>query len=226
MRKLLNIDGNAKTVKGLKKGWSTEMLYLAPGNLSGYEVCACSTPGCRRACLNLAGRGKFDKTQDARVWRTKFFFEDPGGFMTQLCSELDIFLARCERLGLRPCIRLNGTSDISWEDYGVPDWYPSVQFYDYTKNYNRFFRRIPQNYHLLYSRSENNEELCRPILSMGFNVAAVFRDPERFPFSYLGAPVIKGDDTDLRFLDARGCVVALKAKGPARRDTSGFVIDN
>ena len=38
-------------------------------------------------------------------------------------------------------------------------------------------------------------------------------------------PVINGDKTDMRFKDPVGVIVGLKAKGKARKDTSGFVID-
>jgi hypothetical protein len=41
----------------------------------------------------------------------------------------------------------------------------------------------------------------------------------------MGMSVVDGDADDLRFLDGRGVVVGLKAKGPAKKDTSGFVRD-
>ena len=37
--------------------------------------------------------------------------------------------------------------------------------------------------------------------------------------------VVDGDEHDLRFLDPAGAVVYLKAKGPARHDRTGFVLD-
>ena len=39
----------------------------------------------------------------------------------------------------------------------------------------------------------------------------------------MGRPVINADDTDLRFLDPKGTIAGLKAKGRAKKDTSGFV---
>jgi hypothetical protein len=53
------------------------------------------------------------------------------------------------------------------------------------------------------------------------NVAVVF---DTLPTTYLGRPVVNGDDTDLRFLDPQGVVVGLKAKGRAKKDTSGFTV--
>jgi hypothetical protein len=43
------------------------------------------------------------------------------------------------------------------------------------------------------------------------------------PATYNGLPVFNGDDSDLRFLDPKGVIVGLYAKGRARKDTSGFV---
>jgi len=43
------------------------------------------------------------------------------------------------------------------------------------------------------------------------------------PETYEGTPVFNGDDSDLRFLDPKGVVVGLYAKGKAKKDTSGFV---
>ena len=43
------------------------------------------------------------------------------------------------------------------------------------------------------------------------------------PEIYEGLSVFNGDDSDLRFLDPKGVVVGLYAKGKAKKDTSGFV---
>jgi hypothetical protein len=61
----------------------------------------------------------------------------------------------------------------------------------------------------------------RLALSNGMNVAAVFH---KVPETYLGRTVINGDETDLRFLDPKGVIVGLKAKGKAKKDTTGFVV--
>jgi hypothetical protein len=45
-----------------------------------------------------------------------------------------------------------------------------------------------------------------------------------FPQHLYGLPVVNGDEHDLRFLDAKGVVVGLNAKGGAKYDTSGFVV--
>jgi hypothetical protein len=52
----------------------------------------------------------------------------------------------------------------------------------------------------------------------------VFRGEK--PKTFLGLKVIDGDTHDMRFLDEDNVVVGLKAKGKAKTDYSGFVIDN
>ncbi len=224
--KLLNIDANAKTVKGQGRGYMTAILYLAPADESGYEVCPMASKGCRKACLNKAGMGAFSNVQAARIAKTRWYFEDRGAFMAQLVAEVRAFIRKAIKLGLIPVVRLNGTSDIPWERVSVEgqpnimSLFPSVQFYDYTKRHNR--RDLPANYHLTFSLAEDNDPRARVAASNGANIAVVFRN-DKFPSTFMGMPVVDGDADDLRFLDGRGVVVGLKAKGPAKKDMSGFV---
>lgn len=226
--KLLNIDANAKTVKGQGRGYMTAILYLAPADESGYEVCPMASKGCRKACLNKAGMGAFSNVQAARIAKTKWYFEDRPAFMAQLVVEVRAFIRKAIKLGLIPVVRLNGTSDIPWERVPVEDQpnimslFPSVQFYDYTKRSNR--RDLPANYHLTFSLAEDNDSRASAAARNGANIAVVFRN-DKFPSTYMGMPVVDGDADDLRFLDGRGVVVGLKAKGPAKKDISGFVRD-
>ena len=96
--------------------------------------------------------------------------------------------------------------------------FPTVQWYDYTKIANR--RDLPANYHLTFSLAESNLDNAKQALRNGMNVAAVFR---KVPRVFLGHAVMDGDATDLRFLDPKPVIVGLKAKGKAKKDTSGFV---
>ena len=226
--KLLNIDANAKTVKGQGRGYMTAILYLAPADESGYEVCPMASKGCRKACLNKAGMGAFSNVQAARIAKTKWYFEDRSAFMAQLVTEVRAFIRKAIKLGLIPVVRLNGTSDIPWERVPIEDQpnimslFPTVQFYDYTKRSNR--RDLPSNYHLTFSLAEDNDSRARLAARNGANIAVVFRN-DKFPSTFMGMPVVDGDADDLRFLDGRGVVVGLKAKGPAKKDVSGFVRD-
>jgi hypothetical protein len=226
-------DANAKTKKGLKRGVMTFPLHLAPADLSGFNVCPMAG-GCKAACLNTAGRGRFDTTQAARVRKTRWFFNDRASFLAALYKDICAAIRYADKRGFDVSIRLNATSDIPWHRiaYGarsIIDAFPQVQFYDYTKVAKRFSEALPANYHLTFSLAEDNRAAAESVLAAGGNVAAVFRDSAtraRYQESgYLGYPVIDGDETDLRYLDPRGVVVGLYAKGDAKRDVSGFVID-
>jgi len=225
--------GNPKLLKGQKKGYMSFVLHLAPANLSGKNTCPKATAGCKASCLNTAGRGGIFKKgestnviQQARIRKTNFFFENRRDFLNQLTVDILRAIKKAEKANMIPVFRLNGTSDISWEKYEVAvgknifQMFPEVQFYDYTKINNRKVSHI-KNYHLTFSKADGNDIDVRLAVSNGLNVAAVFRD---VPETYLGRPVINGDDTDLRFLDPKGVIVGLKAKGKAKKDTTGFVI--
>jgi hypothetical protein len=221
--KLLSIS-NTKTVKGEIVGYSTAILHLAPHKLSGYNVCPKASIGCAAACLNTAGRGRFSTVQVARIRKTKEFFENRIEFMRLLEKDIYLHVNSAIRKGMIPCIRLNGTSDIPWERIVIRDGknimqlFGDIQFYDYTK---RTGRQILPNYHLTFSLAEDNHDAAQSELARGLNVAVVFRQP---PELFWNHPVVDGDETDLRFLDPQNCIVGLKAKGKAKKDTSGFVI--
>lgn len=223
--KLLTI-GNTKTTKGEAKGYLTFIMHLAPSTLSGYNTCPMASAGCASACLNTAGRGRFTATQEARIRKTRWFFEDRDGFMVQLVKDIQAAIRKADREGMTPVFRLNGTSDIRWESVAVEgfrnvmEMFPNTQFYDYTKLTNR--RDIPANYHLTFSRSETNEiDALRMLTEQGMNVAVVF---DTLPEKWAGVKVIDGTETDLRFLDDKCVIVGLVAKGKAKKDTSGFTI--
>jgi hypothetical protein len=148
------------------------------------------------------------------------FFEQRDEFLVALEADIRKGIKQAEKKGMIPAFRLNGTSDIAWEKYGIIQKFPEVQFYDYTKIRNRKVAAL-SNYHLTFSKADGNDMDVRLVASAGMNVAVVFKD---VPDSYIGRTVIDGDDTDLRFLDPKGVVVGLKAKGRARKDTSGFVV--
>ena len=231
MSNLLSIDTNAKTIKGQKKGFMTGILYLAPSNESGaMNTCPQASAGCRAACLYTAGRGRFNNVKDARIRKTKEFVYNREGFMLQLANDIRSLVKKAERAGMIPCVRLNGTSDIAWEDVKVEgarnifELFNSIQFYDYTKRVERLvsFRVSPiKNYHITFSRSESNELKTNLAMSLGHNIAVVFKDiPERWQ----GWEVVSGDESDLRFLDKDNVIVGLKAKGDAKKDKIGFVV--
>lgn len=225
---LLQVGHDAKTKKGEKKGYLTGILYLAPSNESGaLNVCAHASVGCRAACLFTAGRGRFANVKAARIRKTIEFKTDRASFLARLAFDIAKLVRKAVKNGMIPAVRLNGTSDLPWENLGIIQQFPGVQFYDYTKNVKRALDfiagKLPANYHLTFSRSETNSAHAELVAKLGGNVAVVF-DSKKLPSHYYGVPVVNGDESDLRFLDARGCVVGLYAKGLAKKDFSGFVV--
>ena len=238
--KLLS-TGNPKTLKGQSVGYLTYILHLAPADLSGYNTCPKATAGCTAACLNTAGRGGMFKKgettnaiQKARIRKTKLFFEDRISFMNLLVKDIELAIKQAAKKDLIPVFRLNGTSDLSFEKYEVLRngqsytnifaAFPEVQFYDYTKILGRKVKDI-KNYQLTFSAADGNDRDVDRAMFDGYNVATVFglKKTEPMPEFYMGAPVFNGDESDLRFLDPKGVVVGLYAKGKAKKDTSGFV---
>ena len=235
--KLLS-TGNPKTLKGESVGYMTFILHLAPADISGYEVCPKRSKGCTLGCLNMAGRGgmfKIGETtniiQKARIRKTKYFFEFRHDFMWTLLADITLAIKQAHKQNLIPAIRLNGTSDISWEKYLVPgtemnifQYFSDVIFYDYTKVLGRKVSLYP-NYSITFSESEDNQADVLAAIKQGLNVATVFgtRKGVALPEMYHGLPVFNGDESDLRFLDPKGVIVGLYAKGKAKKDTSGFV---
>ena len=226
-KKLLNIDNNFKTVKGQQYGYITAILYLAPSINSGFNVCPQASQGCKSACLYTSGHGRFDNVKQGRINKTRWYIQERESFLIQLKKEIKNFVNNCKKKNFIPCIRLNGTSDISWENMGILQEFPQVQFYDYTKVFKRMEMyckgQMPSNYHLTYSLNEDNKELAFEVLKMKGNISAVFR--KYLPTEYKGYQVVNGDESDLRFLDKKNCIVGLIAKGDAKRDSSGFVLD-
>jgi hypothetical protein len=238
--KLLSV-GNPKVLKGIKQGYNTYILHLAPANLSGYETCPKRTAGCTSACLNTAGRGGMFKKgettntiQKARIRKAKMFFENRSEFMADLVKDIELAIKQSEKKGLIPVFRLNGTSDLSFEKYEVirnGKLYRNIFsafadniFYDYTKILGRKIADIP-NYSLTFSAADGNDTDVFKAIAQGYNIATVFGIKKTLPMpdSYLGLPVFNGDESDLRFLDPKQVIVGLYAKGKAKKDETGFV---
>ena len=235
MQKLLGINTNYKTIKSEKVGVLTGIIYMAPYNLSGKNVCPGASAGCAAACLNTAGRGAMNVVQRARLKKTNRFWDDRNKFLRDLRNEITLLEKRAKAKGLKAAVRLNGTSDLPYERYKMRDrkdgnikknimeMFPNVQFYDYTKLENRIVgQTLPANYHLTFSRAEDNDHKLDDVLKHT-SAAVVFSG--ELPATWRGYPVIDGDEHDARFTDAGpGVIIGLKAKGKARHDASGFVV--
>jgi len=228
--KLLSVNSNPKIDKSNKvsnKYWSC-IMHLRPisTKICPYQDIA----KCKDACLNTAGLGGvYPSIQKARQKKTDLFLNDRDEFMQQLVKDINTFIRACQRKDKRPAIRLNGTSDIQWEYIEIDGYenifamFPEVQFYDYTKIPTRKIDHIP-NYHLTWSYSEANDKYAKMFDKVPNNKAVVFKN-KILPSMFKGLKVIDGDTHDMRFLDEPNSVVGLKAKGKARQDKSGFVIN-
>ncbi len=213
-KKLISVDTNTKTIKGQKLGVNTGIMYLAPHNLSGFQTCPNASEGCKNSCLYTAGMGIYSTVQQARIKKTLWFFKERKTFFETIIKNIESLVRKSTKEGKISAVRLNGTSDIAWEKFkvihngikynNIMELFPTVEFYDYTKILGR---------------------KTAIALKQGYNVAVVMnvKNADEMPKIWGGYPVLNGDETDVRFKDGQGFIVALTAKGEAKRDKSGFV---
>ena len=238
-QKLLTI-GNPKTEKSTEFGYYTAILHLAPAGLSGFMLCMWATAGCIAGCLNSAGRGGIGITKDflttnsvqkARIVRTILYKRYTELFFKKLERELVFFVRKCKRLNLLPCLRVNGTSDDFALVEAVHDMKQSnpelkdLTLYDYSKNYDGSLSMLDKVDITLSWHEKTDVQKALNLIAKGLNFAVVFDTAkgQPLPAQFHGIPVIDGDTHDLRFLDPKGVIIGLRAKGKARKDTSGFV---
>ena len=226
-----SINSSAKLIKNQKVSDNyTYIVYLAPAKQSGYNVCSHSTPECRLGCLSTSGRVKIEVCSNksvirkARIIKTKLFFEDQEFFMRWMIAEMESYKLKAKRDGYAFSARLNGTSDIEWENVKfqgqtIFEIFPDVQFYDYAKNPDRFTPALPKNYHLTFSYTGKNDVKALNLLSLGYNVAVIFniKKGKALPATWNGFEVIDGDLTDYRPNDGKGVVVGLRWKNIANK---------
>ena len=222
-------ESSTKTVKGESIGYLTGIVYLVPDA----KLCPhAKLAGCLAACLNSAGRGAFNSVQAARQAKTQFFYTQREAFMLSVAADIWSLVRKAGKLGLIPLVRLNGTSDIPYENIPVVDdknvfqLFPDVQFYDYTKHPGRNLTgKTAGNYDLTYSFSgitPKNVTIKGLTNPSNNRVAVVFARQEDIPSTFRTWDVIDGDNTDVRHIEPKNVVVALYAKGKARHDNSGF----
>jgi hypothetical protein len=248
--KLIAVNSSVKVAKGIKKKYDTGIVYLSPyWSFDGsHNLCPSASAGCRSTCLVTSGQLKNPTPKQSQLDKTNFWLSDPNGFLSQAHKEIESLVRTHSKKGANNfTIRLNGTSDIPFEKKSytykgirynsIMEAFPNVQFYDYTKIYDRL-GKTPANYHLTFSASETNTAQWNEALKRGFQVAMVFgsqpgkvskatgkyiKKPDPLPKEYHGYKVVDGDDTDLTFLRENGVIIGLRMKGKAENDTTGFV---
>lgn len=189
--------------------------------------------GCFDDCLKSAGRASFTPgITEARARKTEYFNSDPQGFIDQLMQELSNFDKLCKKQGVQGVVRLNVLSDVAWEEHQIPQSFPDLQFYDYTKRGLRMQRLDMYhkrgellNYHLMFSYSSRDQFATQVSLALGTDapLAVVFKNG--MPEIFMGRKVIDGDQSDWDNVHAGRVVVGLKAKGNAKTNDNGFVVD-
>ena len=222
---------NTKTAKNSLESF---ILYLAPHtqNSKKINICPKASKGCAAACLYTAGMGKFTNVKASRINKSEYYINDKKTFINQLSKELLKIAAKSIKQNKKIAIRLNGTSDQDFisiiKKYNDLDLlndkqFKNLVFYDYTAILGKIKKYINTSYSLTLSRKEDNESEILEALKLGGNVAAVFRD--ELPTKYKGFEVVDGDTSDLIMLYNKNVILGLKAKGDAKKDKSGFVID-
>jgi len=225
--KLLSIAGNSKIAK-TNKAAAGRYLFAGLSLMPNNTICPGSkAAGCMETCLQSAGRGIFKNVQAARRSKTEWFETDKDGFLDQLRKDLHALERKAKREGLKPVVRLNVLSDIAWEAYNIPQSFPGIQFYDYTKRAGRIGSRfLPANYYLTFSYSNEPayQQQVKTAVDKGANIAIVFAGG--LPATFKGRKVIDGDLHDMRIDDPAGIIVGLRAKGKAKTTENNFVVQN
>ena len=235
--KLLSVDSNsklAKTNKAVGQSYLYAGLSMMPDNI----LCpGAKAAGCMQGCLKSAGRGAFSNVAKARQSKTDRFHADRAAFVAELVKDLEALARKAAKLGKVARVRLNVLSDVQWESIactrkgeafaGIPQAFPEIQFYDYTKRAARI-GALPENYSLTFSYSgvATYQRQVSLAESKGANLAVVFhvKKGEALPKAWNGRVVIDGDLHDARSDDPSNIIVGLRAKGKAIKDTSGFVV--
>ena len=222
--KLLTRDSNTKLIKTA----AGEPIVLAGLSMMPNEV-LCPSSGnaqCFDDCLKSSGFASVYKSvNEARQRKTDFYMRDPEGFIDQLKRELKNLERYAAKHGKRPVVRLNVLSDIAWESHNIPQQFPNIEFYDYTKRAARL-GKTPRNYRLMfsYSAAPKYRKQVDMALQTDTPITVVFRGG--LPSQYLGREVIDGDKSDLENLKARGKIIGLRVKGnEAKRSQSPFIVD-
>ena len=216
----------------------TYIIYLAPAKTSGYQVCPNATKECKMGCLATSGHAGMelasggDRIKNARIKKTRLFFENNEFFMEWVIEEIKKARSKAQKDGYYFSVRLNGTSDIDWQNarfkgYNLFEIFPDVQFYDYTKSIKKYIGK-PDNYHLTFSYTGRNWDKCKALLEQGNNVAVVFnvKSEKLLPAMYKGYKVINGDLTDYRIADGNGIIVGLKWKRIGNKEAEKQVLNS
>lgn len=214
-----SVNSSAKIVKGEKEGVDTLILYLAAAENAGVDVCEFANV-CKLLCLVSSGRALMEKGQDpskqrislARIVKTWIQVFRPDVAAAWLQLEIDSKSKAAQKNGRKFAVRLNGTSDLDFQDIIRAN--PDKAFYDYTKRPLDKIHRFP-NYHLTISFASLQDwrvENYRKALAEGLNLAVAV-DANSFDAALALPYAFDADRDDLRHLDPeKGKLALLKVK--------------
>ena len=133
--KLLDTRGNNTKVKKSNEQAGSQYRFASMSLYPMHPICAgAKAAGCMPTCLNFTGMAEVypDTILTARQAKSDLWLNDPELFLEMLRRELHNFDKLCAKQGVIGVVRLNVYSDIPWEEYGIPQEFPRLQFYDYT----------------------------------------------------------------------------------------------
>lgn len=234
---VLTID-NAKFKKsatgGVEAGAVHQIgLSLAPAKDSiQWNLCPGSSKGCRGCCLTTTARQTWPAAVKARLLRTRFLMEKRPAALAQIAREMGRERRKATAAGMKLAVRFNTLSDVDAVATFKSIMDPADQYLDYTKVAARYAKFLvggfPANYHLTFSRSEENHATALDFVRAGGTATVVVADESvrdaMLANGWCGLPAVDGDLSDRRWQDKPGSWVVLIAKGRAKKDTSGFVV--
>jgi len=224
--KLLSRDSNTKLIKTAK---GLENVVLAGLSLMPSAILCPSSKAaqCFDDCLKESGLAQVYKSVNiSRQKKTDLYMNDRKAFLTQLRRELTNLEKYAVKHNKRAIVRLNVLSDIAWEKHNIPQDFPNISFYDYTKRANRL-DNTPENYKLMfsYSAAPKYRKQVDIALTTDAPITVVFRGG--LPVEYMGRAVVDGDKSDIDNLEAKGKIVGLRVKGnDAKKSKSPFIVDS
>lgn len=229
--KLLSRDNNTKLIK-TAKGSKLPVVLAGLSMMPTLALCPNSKKAdCLDMCLKDSGFSEvFDSVNIARQKKTDYFMQDRDAFLQQLKRELNNLDKYAKKHNKKAIVRLNVLSDIPFERYNIPQQFPDIKFYDYTKRSNRL-GRMPENYGLMFSWSgaSDYQQEVNNALKTDAPMTVVFS--KQLPAYYLGRKVYNGDLSDLDNLDKKNMVIGLLLKGNKNKkdfelNGSDFVVDS
>lgn len=225
MKLLADASANTKAKKTEKSVGKVRMktLSMFPND----ELCPARwIADCAKPCLTHSGLAQvYSSINEARQRKTDWYMTDRDGFLKQLRRELFNFDKLCTKQAVKGVVRLNVLSDVRWEKHEIPQEFPNLYYYDYTKLPYRF-GRTPDNYDLMfsYSGAPDFQKQVDEALKTDVPMTVVFRGG--FPKMFKGREVIDGDKSDLFNVKQHGKIVGLRVKGNDAKDSdSPFIVD-